>query len=364
MIGRATLAVCAVTVFAAVLLPLAGIGTGTFGSNGGASINCVTSTGSGVGPTGTAPTNDNFFQAVVTDAKGNNRVILGMLEGSELESGQSNEIVAGAYGYFQIQDPGVVNPGVTIADALNPAWSADYMYPRYLNALNTVDPALWTSNPEAAGEQDAFAAEHPTVNYYVGQSPANVAAAFNIAIQEMQAIHLSTNFGGGTVTTAVGGSTCNANLPTNASGARLIVLKAAASQLGDPYVWGGTTPKSAGFPGAFDCSGLVIWSFQHAGINLPRVSSDQWFFTNSHTVTTTFADIDKTAVPGDLIFFAGGDGTLTNPGHVAIYWGHGLMIAAPQTGENVQIQPIPSTIGFVGVTDPYYLLPTGHPIGK
>jgi cell wall-associated NlpC family hydrolase len=38
--------------------------------------------------------------------------------------------------------------------------------------------------------------------------------------------------------------------------------------------------------------------------------------------------------------------------HVALYIGHGLMIAAPHTGENVQIQPVYMQ-GFIGATRPW-----------
>ena len=46
-------------------------------------------------------------------------------------------------------------------------------------------------------------------------------------------------------------------------------LKAALSRVGMPYVWGAAGPT------AFDCSGLVQWSFAQAGIVMPRVAADQ-----------------------------------------------------------------------------------------
>ena len=47
------------------------------------------------------------------------------------------------------------------------------------------------------------------------------------------------------------------------------MLKAAASRVGYPYVWGGSGPAM------FDCSGLVQWSFARAGVVMPRVAADQ-----------------------------------------------------------------------------------------
>jgi cell wall-associated NlpC family hydrolase len=44
--------------------------------------------------------------------------------------------------------------------------------------------------------------------------------------------------------------------------------------------------------------------------------------------------------PGDLLFSAGSDGTPANPGHVVMYLGAGQVIQAPETGEDVQIDPV------------------------
>lgn len=47
--------------------------------------------------------------------------------------------------------------------------------------------------------------------------------------------------------------------------ARLRAYAWAAHQTGHPYVWGGTGP-------GFDCSGLVMMAYRHAGIRLPRTT--------------------------------------------------------------------------------------------
>ena len=69
------------------------------------------------------------------------------------------------------------------------------------------------------------------------------------------------------------------------------------------------------------------------GVSLPRTSEEQ------ATQGIAVPDL-ASAEPGDLVFFAGSDGTLTSPGHVGIYIGNGQMIDAPQTGQTVQIQPV------------------------
>jgi len=115
------------------------------------------------------------------------------------------------------------------------------------------------------------------------------------------------------------------------------VLAYAEAQIGKPYQWGATGP------GSFDCSGLVMMAYRAAGIDIPRTSQQQWAYGRQIPASQL--------QPGDLVFFAGADGTITAPGHVGIVLRPGVMIDAPTTGQDVQIQPY-GPAGLAGYTDP------------
>ena len=97
----------------------------------------------------------------------------------------------------------------------------------------------------------------------------------------------------------------------------------AEQQLGKPYLFGGTGPDS------FDCSGLVMMAYRSAGVNLERTSQQQW--------ATEVRIPAAQAQPGDLVFFAGADGTPTSPGHVGLVIGGGKMIEAYATGFPIRV---------------------------
>lgn len=104
------------------------------------------------------------------------------------------------------------------------------------------------------------------------------------------------------------------------------------SFLGTPYQWGGSDPQTG-----FDCSGLIQYVYGNFGVDLPRISSQQ-----ARAGTPVAA---KDARPGDLVYFDTGP---RNAGadHIGIYLGNGMMLAAPHTGAQVQIQPVGNATGF------------------
>jgi cell wall-associated NlpC family hydrolase len=110
-----------------------------------------------------------------------------------------------------------------------------------------------------------------------------------------------------------------------ASTVAAIAIAFAEAQLGKPYQWG------AAGPDAYDCSGLVYAAYAAAGIRLGRTTY-QW---RQDGPVVPLSQIQS----GDLLFSAGSDGTPANPGHVVMYLGDGQVIQAPQTGQDVQIDP-------------------------
>jgi cell wall-associated NlpC family hydrolase len=118
----------------------------------------------------------------------------------------------------------------------------------------------------------------------------------------------------------------------------------ARAQLGKPYQWGGTGPA------AFDCSGLVMEAYAWAGVSIARTSQEQWA-TEPHV---------SDPAPGDLVFFAGADGTPSSPDHVGLVVdpSRDLMIDAYAPGvpvhEETYGQPgsAPGLQDPVGFTDP------------
>lgn len=97
-------------------------------------------------------------------------------------------------------------------------------------------------------------------------------------------------------------------------------VQAALTRLGSPYSWGASGPN------AFDCSGLVMWAFQQAGVSLPH--SSQALARGGEPVS-----MDQMQ-PGDLITYYG------DASHVGIYIGDGMMVHASTYGSPVAVAPV------------------------
>lgn len=111
-------------------------------------------------------------------------------------------------------------------------------------------------------------------------------------------------------------------------------VSVAKKQIGDPYRWGASGPN------AFDCSGLVMYSWRKAGVKLPRITGSQYRAVKKKVSW-------KNLKPGDLMFFSG-------LGHVGMYVGKGKMIHSPHSGTRVQINKLSKyrKASFVGAVRP------------
>jgi cell wall-associated NlpC family hydrolase len=107
------------------------------------------------------------------------------------------------------------------------------------------------------------------------------------------------------------------------SGQAAIAVQAALTQVGQPYSWGGAAP------GGFDCSGLVMWAFQQAGIALPH--SSQALAHGGQPVSLSELQ------PGDVLTF------YSDASHAGIYIGDGLMVHSSTYGVPVRVVPMTSS---------------------
>jgi peptidoglycan DL-endopeptidase CwlO len=105
-----------------------------------------------------------------------------------------------------------------------------------------------------------------------------------------------------------------------AGGEGAVAVQAALTRIGSPYSWGASGPN------AFDCSGLVMWAFGQAGVNLPH--SSQALAQGGQAVS-----MDQMQ-PGDLITYYG------DASHVGIYIGDGMMVHASTYGTPVRVAPV------------------------
>jgi cell wall-associated NlpC family hydrolase len=117
-----------------------------------------------------------------------------------------------------------------------------------------------------------------------------------------------------------------------ASSRAQIAVRAALSQVGKPYQWGGAGPNS------YDCSGLTMWSWAHAGVTLSHSAAMQY----SETRRVSSGDLQ----PGDLLFYG------SPIHHVAMYIGGGQLVEAPYTGALVRVTSTGGRSDYVGAGRP------------
>jgi cell wall-associated NlpC family hydrolase len=98
----------------------------------------------------------------------------------------------------------------------------------------------------------------------------------------------------------------------------------ALDQVGVPYRYGGSSPSG------FDCSGLVHYSYSHAGVSVPRTTGQLW----SAAKTVDRYELQA----GDVLFFSI-EGKMS---HVGMYLGEQRFVHAPQSGRSVSVASLES----------------------
>ena len=112
----------------------------------------------------------------------------------------------------------------------------------------------------------------------------------------------------------------------------------ALTQLGKPYQWG------AAGPATYDCSGLTMVAWAHAGVQLLHYTGYQW----QEGPLVPLNQLQR----GDLLFYATNTSDPSTIHHVAIYIGNGMMVNAPFTGAFVRIDSMYQPGGLIGAVRP------------
>ena len=107
--------------------------------------------------------------------------------------------------------------------------------------------------------------------------------------------------------------------------ARKVAMNKLMNQLGKPYHWGGSSPRTG-----FDCSGLIWYAYKDlVNIRIPRTANGMYHLRDAAPVNRS--ELQR----GDLVFFRiRGRGTAD---HVGVYVGNGKFIQSPRTGRDIQI---------------------------
>jgi murein DD-endopeptidase len=106
------------------------------------------------------------------------------------------------------------------------------------------------------------------------------------------------------------------------------IARSAAQLVGAPYHFGGADLQG------FDCSGLAVYVYGRAGMEIPRTANEQ-----QRAARPVASDALS---PGDLVFFRIHS---RHVNHVGIYTGDGRFIHAPRSG---------GTVSYANLSAGYY----------
>lgn len=190
------------------------------------------------------------------------------------------------------------------------------------SAVKSVASTVSSSAASSATPKSSAAATVTTA-YSTKSTQASSVAQSSSAPKSVASVALSSS-----KTTASSASTSKTTSTTTSStltSGSVVSLAVKLANANIPYVWGGESLSG------MDCSGLVAYVYEHSeGISLPHNTVAQEGYVTTKSVSA--------AKPGDILFWGSKGATY----HDAIYIGNNQYVAAPQPGQNVDIETISS----------------------
>jgi cell wall-associated NlpC family hydrolase len=200
-------------------------------------------------------------------------------------------------------------------------------------ATRTVEAADWNSGASqswgaAAAISSASTGSVTLASYDTTGGPGYFTSPVGASGFQLASVSSQTSTSPGAGTGGTGSGTGSAT----GTGLGAQIAADAKKLLGDPYVYGGTSPSG------FDCSGLVQYVLNELGVTAPRTSEEQY----SWATPVSSADL----APGDLVF-AQFPGDNASPGHVGIYLGGGEVLSAEDPSLGVGTSTLASWAGNI-----------------
>ena len=200
---------------------------------------------------------------------------------------------------------------ISSADAINESASAEQ--PTQSTVASSVAES---TNQQAASSTSLAAADSSAASTQTATTDYSTAAASTSSSS-------TSEQAGANSTTVAADTAASTNSSSDLTTGSVVRLEVKLANANIPYVWGGASLSG------MDCSGLVDYVFQNAeGISLPHYTVSLESCVSQHSVAE--------AQPGDVLFWGNHGSTY----HCAIYIGNNQYVAAPQPGQNVEIETI------------------------
>lgn len=200
---------------------------------------------------------------------------------------------------------------ISSADAISESASAEQ--PTQSTVASSVAES---TNQQAASSTSLAAADSSAASTQTATTDYSTAAASTSSSS-------TSEQAGANSTTVAADTAASTNSSSDLTTGSVVSLAVKLANANISYVWGGASLSG------MDCSGLVDYVFQNAeGISLPHYTVSLESCVSQHSVAE--------AQPGDVLFWGNHGSTY----HCAIYIGNNQYVAAPQPGQNVEIETI------------------------